>query len=85
MNMGLVVLLLANTIFIVAWIWASITMSSYIKKGKGSLLFLNPYLMFSSNTFTDEGQPYFRKTRLILGASFILFLLAVIFLECFSK
>jgi hypothetical protein len=85
MNWGLAVLLLANAIFIVAWIWASITMSLYIKKGKGSSLFLNPYLMFSKNTFTDEGQPYFRKARITLGTSFLLLLLAVIFLECFSK
>ena len=59
----IILLLLANVYFLLAWIWALVTMSSYIRPGKGILL-ITPFWIFSDSWFFDEGIPYLKKARI---------------------
>jgi len=78
MEWDLIILLVANAIWIIAWIWGLFTLSLYVKPGKGWAFALTPFWIFSSNWFTPDGYPYLKKVRFIVGGSFVLFIISTL-------
>jgi len=72
MNWLLILLLTANVYLIFAWIWSLVTLSAYIKPGKGLAFALTPFWILASSWFTPEGVPYLQKARIHIGIPSIL-------------
>ena len=74
MDLRLSILLLANLVIALALLWGVVSMSTYIRRGKGwafAMFAFSPVWLFMPGWFTDEGQQDFKKARAIVGMAWL--------------
>ena len=67
MDWQLTIIIIANVYLVLAWIWSMVTLSSYIKLGKGFVFVFTPFWLFASKWFKSEGLPYLNRARVHIG------------------